>query len=76
MTSINFKVIGLTQPEIKVAESEFKLTTFGFPDLPGWEEDALLIWPPRLVQQTCNQPDIHANRQTGYQTYMHATINR
>ena len=27
----------------------FKLAIFGFPDLPEWEADALVIQPPRLV---------------------------
>ena len=34
---------------LKTARSEFESGTFGFPDLPEREVDALLIQPPRLV---------------------------
>ena len=43
MTSIKFKVIGLTRPSFKAAGSRFKLAIFGFRDLPEWEADGLLI---------------------------------
>ena len=40
-TSINFKVISLTQPGVENARSGFEPATFGFPDLPGQQADAL-----------------------------------
>ena len=43
-TSTNFKVIGLTRPGLEPKR-------FGFPDLPKWEMDALLIRPSCLVTQ-------------------------
>ena len=49
MTSINFKVIGLTRPEIEPAGSRLKPATFRLSNLPAWETDALLIQPLRLV---------------------------
>ena len=42
-TSINFKVI------VQPAWSRFEPAMFGFPDLPAWETDALLIRPSRLL---------------------------
>ena len=43
MTSVNFKVIGLTR-------WGFEPTRFGFPDLSKWETDGLLIQPSHLVK--------------------------
>ena len=37
----------MSQPEFKARGSGFKLARFGFPDLPAWEADTLLIQPPR-----------------------------
>ena len=48
MTSINFKVIGLTQPGFENAKFGLEPTTFGFANLPKRDADALLIRPPRL----------------------------
>ena len=50
MTSINFKVIGLTRPGFENCEVWIRSCVFGFPNLPEQEADALLIRPPRLVQ--------------------------
>ena len=41
MTSINFKVMGLTQPGFENARSGFELMAFRFPELPEQEADAL-----------------------------------
>ena len=49
MTSINFKVFGLTRPEFESVGSGVEPAIFRFPDLPGWEAAALLIWPNRLA---------------------------
>ena len=49
MISINFKVIGLTQPRFGNARYEFESMTLGFLHLPERETDALLIRLPRLV---------------------------
>ena len=46
MTSINFKVIGLTRTGFENAESRFEPATFGFLNHPEWEVYALLIRPP------------------------------
>ena len=55
MTSINFKVIGLTPPG-------FVTMRFTFPDLPM---DALLIRPPFLVQEEFSDgPRREATRKT------------
>ena len=51
MTSINFKVIGLTRLEIEPAGSGLEPVIFRFHDLPAWEAGVLLIRLPRLV---CN----------------------
>ena len=45
MTSIDFKVIGLTRHGVKPAGSGFEPARFRFPDLPAWEADTLLIQP-------------------------------
>ena len=45
MTSINFKVIGLTRPA-------FEPSRFRFANLPKWEIDALLIQLSHLVITT------------------------
>ena len=44
MTSVNFKVIGLTRPGFEPAGSRLKSARYGFPDLPVW--DTLLIQHP------------------------------
>ena len=49
MTSINFKVIGLTQPGLENDDVWIRTCDLGFFDLPEQEADALLIRPPRLV---------------------------
>ena len=41
MTSIIFKVIGLTRLGLQNARSRFGPVTFGFPGFPEWEADAL-----------------------------------
>ena len=49
-TSINFKVIGLTQPGFELWRSRLEPPRGSdFPDLPEWEADVLLIRPRRLV---------------------------
>ena len=55
MTSINFKVFGLTRPDLEPEGSRLDPVNFGFPDLPEWEAGALLIWPHQLVvlEQVC-----------------------
>ena len=61
--SKKFIVIGLTQPEFEPAR-------FGLPNIPEWETDALLIWPPHPVwcdltlddagmQNSNNQPTVY-----------------
>ena len=49
MTRINLKVIDLTQPGLENASSGLKPMTFGFPNLPELEADALFIQLPWLV---------------------------
>ena len=49
MTSIYFKVFGLTQPGFKRTGSGLEPTIFGFPDLTEWQAGALLIRPLQLV---------------------------
>ena len=46
MTSINSKVIALTQPGFKAIGSEPEPTIFRFPDLPEQEAGTLLIRTP------------------------------
>ena len=41
VTSINFKVIGLTRPGSEPTGSGLEPVRFGFPDLPAREADAL-----------------------------------
>ena len=41
MISINFKVIGFTRLGFENARYGFEPTTFGFPNVPGLEADAL-----------------------------------
>ena len=43
MTSINFKVIGLTRPGFKAAGSGLEPAIFGFLNLPEQEAGTLLI---------------------------------
>ena len=48
-TNTNFTVIGFTRIGFENVRSRLETTTFGFPDLPEQEADALLSWPPRLA---------------------------
>ena len=47
MTSINIKLIGLTRPGVE-------LVRLGFPDLPNWEMDAVLIQYSSLSTIICS----------------------
>ena len=50
MTSINFKVLSLTQLSFKPPTSGLERAIFGFPDLPKREAGALHIRSPCLVE--------------------------
>ena len=49
MTSINFKVFGLTRPGFEPAGSGLEPVIFGIPNLPKREVGALLIQPVPIV---------------------------
>ena len=61
MTSIKFKVMGLSGPGFEIGNSGIESAIFGIPDLPEREADALLIWPPQLVGRVsvCTHADIY-----------------
>ena len=61
VTSLNCKVIGLTRPGLEPATFRFEPVRFGFPDLPAWQMDALLIQPPCLVSLVL--PGLNSNPQ-------------
>ena len=60
MTSINFKMIGLTQSEIESVGSGLEPAIFGIRDLPAREAGALLIRPPRLVSLEYIMRNVHS----------------
>ena len=48
MTSINFKVLGLTRLGFKTVGSALEPVIFRLLDLPGWEVGILLNQPPQM----------------------------
>ena len=64
MTSINFKVIGLTLLELENVRSRFEAATFGFPDLSELEAATFghPDWSPYMYDQQINDLNDYFSR--------------